>query len=282
MNPFEKIFNYQIISRLDETDSIVLTTQERSWLKTMLEHPASAAAFTPDTLGKLNSLLQDEASLDHSGIIVEKAKSRERQVYHPLLRTLRRTIMNGRGIRLTSRLKHGGVKPYQSGLPVKLEYSTVKREWYLLWFSSRNHTLMSTKLRNIVSAEETSLPAELSADLKAQAFRLLEQRREHAVIEVIRSYNAELSRILYAFSCFDKSVSYDEQYDQYSIRVTYLADEREFLLSKVRFLGLRVKIAEGDHLKQRMLESASRALARYADAADIADTINTADTADSQ
>ncbi|MFD2882018.1 hypothetical protein ACFTAO_49300 [Paenibacillus rhizoplanae] len=45
MNPFEKIFNFQIISRLEEAGSLALTSQERSWLKTMLGHPAAAEAF---------------------------------------------------------------------------------------------------------------------------------------------------------------------------------------------------------------------------------------------
>jgi len=263
MNPFEKIFNYQVISRLDETDSLALTAQERSWLKTMLDHPASCDAFTPETLNKLKLVLQDEASIDIREMIKEKAKSHERQVYHPLLRTLRRIIMQGRGIRLTFRIKHGGVKANQSGLPYKLEYSMVKREWYLLWYSARNRILMSTKLHNILSVEEMILPTDRVAALRAQIVGLLEARKEHTVIEVIRTYNAELSRILYAFSCFDKSVSYDEESNLYRIRVTYLADESEFLLSKIRFLGLRVKVVEGENLQRRMLESASKALARY-------------------
>lgn len=211
MNPFEKIFNYQIISRLDETNSFALTG---------------------------------------------------RQVYHPLLRTHRRIIMKGRGIRVTFRIKHGGIKTNQSGLPIKLEYSSVKREWYLLWYSTRGHSLMSTKLHNVVSVEETILPAERVDSLRAQV-DLLEERKVHAVVEVIRTFNAELSRILYAFSCFDKSVSYDDESNLYRIRVTCLADESEFLLSKIRFLGLRVKIVEGENLKRRMQESATKALARY-------------------
>lgn len=263
MNPFEKIFNYQVISRLDETDSFALTSQERAWLKAALEYPVLADAFTPDTLGKLRQLLQGEAALDVRGILLEKAKSRERQVYHPLLRTLRRFILEGKGVRLTYRIKHGGVKANQSGLPYKLEYSMVKREWYLLWYSTRGHALMATKLQSIVSVEETVLPAERVRELKEEVARLLESRKEHAVIEVVRTYNAELSRILYAFSCFDKTVIYDEEANLYRIQVSYLADESEFLLSKIRFLGLRVRIVEGNGLQRRMRESASKALGRY-------------------
>jgi len=35
------------------------------------------------------------------------------------------------------------------------------------------------------------------------------------------------------------------------------------LLSKLRFLGKRVKIIQGDYLKRRMLETSMKALARY-------------------
>ncbi|MFC4599954.1 WYL domain-containing protein [Cohnella hongkongensis] len=265
MNPFEKIFNYQVISRLDESDSYALTAQERSWLKTMLEHPASSDAFTPDTLDKLQLLLQGEASIDIRGMLTEKAKSRERQVYHPLLRTLRRIVMRDMGIRLTYRIKHGGIQASQSGLPFKLEYSMVKREWYLLWYSARKRILMSTKLSHILSVEEMALPAERIAAMRDRIACLLDTRKAQTVIEVVRTYNAELSRILYAFSCFDKTVSYDEQSNLYRIRVAYLADESEYLLAKIRFLGLRVKVVEGDGLRKRMLESAEKALGRYGD-----------------
>ncbi|MFB9274126.1 WYL domain-containing protein [Cohnella cellulosilytica] len=265
MNPFEKIFNYQILSRLDESNAIALTSQERTWLRTALAHDCAADAFTPETLGKLQQLLQDESELGHRGMIVEKAKNDERQVYHPLLRTLRRLIMQDKGMLLTSRVKHGGTKANQPGLPVKLEYSMVKREWYLLWYSTRGRSFMSTKLQSIVAIEETALSPERVEELKLRVAAHLEKRKEHAVVEVVRTYNAELSRILYAFSCFDKSVSYDEEENLYRIHVTYLADESEFLLSKIRFLGLRVKILEGDGLRKRMLESAEKALGRYRD-----------------
>ncbi|MFC5401338.1 WYL domain-containing protein [Cohnella soli] len=263
MNLFEKIFNYQIISRLDESGSFALTGQERTWLKMMLEPVESTQAFTPETLGKLDEILQTDDVTGIQGIIIEKAKSRERQVYHPLLRVLRRIIMRNLGIRLTYRMKHGGIKSNQHGFPYKLEYNVVKREWYLLWYNTRQHTLMSSKLQNIVAVEESELSAERVDALKELLGRLWEERKEHAVIQVVPTYNVELSRILYAFSCFEKSVSYDEDVDAYRIHISYLADESEFLLSKIRFLGLRVKIVKGEHLKGRMRESASRALARY-------------------
>ncbi|MDH6429565.1 WYL domain-containing protein [Paenibacillus sp. FSL R7-0048] len=263
MNPFEKIFNFQIISRLDEVGSLALTSQERSWLKTMLMHPASEAAFTLDTLSKLNAILEAEASTEVQGIIMEKAKSKERQVYHPMLRTLRRIIMQNQAILITFHIKHGGQRTDQTGFPHKLEYNMYKREWYLQWYSTRQRSLMSTKLKNIISVEVAPFPAKRINDLKARIIRLLEDQKECACIQVIPTFNAELSRILYAFSCFDKSVSFDENSGIYRIKVIYMRDDSEFLLSKIRFLGLRVKIVEGEHLKRRMLKSAAMAIDRY-------------------
>jgi hypothetical protein len=59
-------------------------------------------------------------------------------------------------------------------------------------------------------------------------------------------------------------VHYDETSDTYRIQVCYLEDECEFLLSRIRFLGLRVKVVEGSTLQARMQETAALALARYA------------------
>jgi hypothetical protein len=90
MNLFEKIFNYQILSRLEDTGTFVVTSHERAWLRTMLGHPAAAEAFLPDTLQKLSSILENDPPMDVSEHIIEKAKSLEQPVYHPLLRPLRR------------------------------------------------------------------------------------------------------------------------------------------------------------------------------------------------
>lgn len=263
MNLFEKIFNYQVMSRLDEAGSLALTSQERGWLKALLEHSSSSDAFTAGTLEKLGTILLEETSPAIKNVIIEKASNKEKQVYHPLLRTLRRIIIRNEGITLTSRMKHGGVKTSQSAIPYKLEYSMVKREWYLLWYNTRYHTLMSTKLQNIISVEETSLPATQVEVWKVKLTSLLDKRQGQTVIEVVTTYNPELSRILYAFSCFEKSVAYDDATDTYRIQVTYFKDEGQYLLSKIRFLGKRVRIIEGDTLKYRMQESTAKALARY-------------------
>lgn len=268
MNLFEKIFNYQIMSRLGEAGAFAITSQERSWLKAMLNHPASAEAFSLETLAKLAAALRDEADFELAEHVAEKAASVECQAYHPLLRPLRRIIAAQQGIRVSYRLKHGGMQPAQSGFPYKLEYSMVKREWYLLWYNPRRRMLMSTRLRNIAEVDMEPVPAGMAGIWLSRIAAVLDSRKEHAVIEVVRMYNRELSRIMYAFSCFEKEVEYADEEDTYRIRLTFLGDECEYVLSKIRFLGKRVRIVEGVKLQRRMRESAAKALARYGIAAE--------------
>ncbi|GGD89889.1 WYL domain-containing protein [Paenibacillus nasutitermitis] len=263
MNLFEKIFNHQIISRLEDSGTFMVTSHERAWLKTLLELPAAADAFTAVTLDKLRAALEPEQVMDISLHLIEKARTMEKQVYHPLLRSLRRHMMNKTGIRITYEIKGGRVNKDHSGFPYKLEYSLVKREWYLLWYHTRQHAFMSTRLKKIHSVSVESIEPSAAESILKKIGKILESRKCEVVIEIVRVYNAELSRILYAFSSFEKNVEYDTENDTYRVRVTLLGDEMEYLLSKIRFLGKRVRVVEGDYLKKRMLESSTKALERY-------------------
>ncbi|WP_308637857.1 WYL domain-containing protein [Paenibacillus silvisoli] len=263
MHLFEKIFNHQIISRLEDSGTFMVTSHERAWLKTMMEHPATADAFTPDTLEKLRAVLEPDEVTDSSLHLIEKARTMERQVYHPLLRPLRRHIMNKAGIRITYEIKGGQVYSEQLGLPYKLEYSMVKREWYLLWYHARYRTFMSTRLKKIHSVDAELVDPSTAESILGRIGKTLESRKSEAVIEIVRQYNEELSRILYAFSSFEKNVEYDTMNDTYLVRVSLLKDEAEYLLSKIRFLGKRVRVVEAEYLKKRMLESSTKALERY-------------------
>lgn len=270
MNLFEKIFNHQIISRLEDSGTFTVTSHERAWLKTMLQHPAASDAFTEDTLNKLHSILEPDPVMDISRHLIEKARTMEKRVYHPLLRPLRRLIMNQSGIRLTYEVKGGRAYIDQSGFPYKLEYSMVKREWYLLWYHTRHHALMSTRLKKIHSVASEPMDPATAKTLLKRIERTIDARKTEVDIEIVRDYNEELSRILYAFSSFEKKVKYDPATDTYRVRVSLPRDEQEYLLSKIRFLGKRVRVIEGDYLQRRMLEASMKALERYGvvDAAD--------------
>ncbi|MEF3306240.1 WYL domain-containing protein [Paenibacillus sp. GYB003] len=263
MNPFEKIFNYRIMSRLDDAGTFLVTSHERAWLKAMLRHPAAAEAFSAETRDKLLGLLRHDDELELSDRLTEKAKSREKQVYHPLLRPLRRLIREKSGMRLTYGIKSGRTIAGQFGLPYKLEYSMVKREWYLLWFQIRRQSFMSTRLSGIVAVSAEPIEPSAAERMLTKIGQTLDSRKTESVVEVVRDYNKELSRILYAFSCFEKDVAYDAESDRYRVHIRLQADEREYLLSKIRFLGKRVRVVEDDYLRKRMLESSRKALERY-------------------
>ncbi|OBY81585.1 hypothetical protein BBG47_00455 [Paenibacillus sp. KS1] len=263
MNPFEKIFGYQILSRLEDAGTFVVTSHERAWLKTMLAHPAASEAFSEDTITKLHEILSSENLMDTSHNLIEKAKSKEKHVYHPMLRPLRRYISSGTGIRISYAIKGGRINEEHEGLPYKLEYSIIKREWYLLWYHRQHRGLMNTKLRNITSLTAESIPPAEAEYILTKLARLRDRRKSEVVIEVIREYNRELSRILYAFSCFETEVMYDEEQRSYQIRIRLPWNEHEFLLSKIRFLGKRVRVKDSAYLQKRMRETAAMALARY-------------------
>ncbi|GLX65988.1 WYL domain-containing protein [Paenibacillus glycanilyticus] len=265
MNLFEKIFNYRMMAQLDEHGAIAVTAQERQWLLMMLEHPDATAAIEPDTLIRLRQYLggSDERADSFQSIIVEKAGSTASTLYHPLLRTLRQLIVNKSGMQLLHTRKDGNPLPLQTGVPYKLEYSMVKREWYLLWYNRRTRSLMTTRLRSIVHVENMPVSGEFFAQAAAVLTNQLEKRMQHATVEIIPAYNKELSRILYAFSCFDKQVHYDELADTYLIKLSFLGDETEYVLSKLRFLGLRVRVTDHPYMKFRMREAAHKSLARY-------------------
>ncbi|GBG10827.1 WYL domain-containing protein [Paenibacillus sp. MY03] len=263
MNPFEKIFNYQLLSRLQDGGAAMVTSHERSWLKSMLAHPAAEEAFLPETLDKLRDMLREEPVVDWTPHLLHKAASKEKMVYHPHIRTIRRAIHACSALRIAYSVKSGGSNAHENAIPFKLEYSMVKREWYLLWYDSRKSMLMNTRLSKLAEVSEKPCDPERFARCTAQAKAYLVSRRAEAVIAVVPAYNEELSRILYAFSCFEREVSFDEERDEYRIKLYFSLNEQEYVLSKARFLGKRIRIVENDRLIARMKQTVSWALQRY-------------------
>ncbi|WP_342778552.1 WYL domain-containing protein [Paenibacillus sinopodophylli] len=246
---------------------MIISKHERGWLKLMLEHPTAAVAFDSTTLNKLHTVLELELSLDTSGLL-HKAASKERHVYHPGVRIIRQAITSKSLLHISYLKKNGQPSNQQAAFPYKLEYSMVKREWYLLWYHIHNRRLMRTRLEKTLELVLQACPETDSERYTAIVQKLLSKRSVSADIVIVPEYNGELSRILYAFSCFEKEVSYDAEADTYTLRLFFDSSDSEFVLSKTRFLGKRVHIIEGEQLRRRMLESATNALARYAEPID--------------
>ncbi|PYE48602.1 WYL domain-containing protein [Paenibacillus barcinonensis] len=264
MNLFEKMFNYQMMTRLNETGLFTWTSQERAWLRMMMKHQAAQEALRPNTWARLNNMLHDEQQLNLQEYLTEKAKSEENSVSHALLRPLRQMILEGQGFQMTGRIRHGRASQEQFGFPYKLEYSMVKKEWYVLWYAPHFARLMSTKLHSITKLEPRSIQPGAADRYKASIALLTEKRKTTLTVEVLPAFNAELSRILYAFSCFERQVKYNEENHVYRIVLTVPRNELDYVLSKMRFLGKRVRITDSTALRERMSETAAKVLARYA------------------
>ncbi|MFD2671466.1 WYL domain-containing protein [Marinicrinis sediminis] len=262
MHLFEKIFNYQMMNRLTETGTQAVTTHERAWLKTMLTHPAAQGALSPELFSKLNTLLQEESVLDTTHL-TQKGQSSAQPLHHPMLPKLRRMIMNEAGMELVLGNPKTKQWHHRRGLPYKLEFSLVKKEWYLLWIPLKGKGMMATKLNKIKEVHSYPLSDRLIAHLRGRCHAYMETQQKKAVIELLPRYKTELSRILYAFSCFDKKVEVALDQETYRIQLTYLPDEEEYLLSKIRFLGVRIRVVEGARLQARMLQTCTKALHVY-------------------
>lgn len=122
---------------------------------------------------------------------------------------------------------------------------------------------MSTRLDKIVDLTSQDVEIEDLNRILNHVEQLIQKHKTKAKILINPMFNGELSRILYAFSYFEKKVYFDEEEHTYTIEIQYASNEEEFVLSRIRFLGQRVKVLEGDYLKKRLLEAATKALEHY-------------------
>ncbi len=268
MNPFEKIFSYQLASRLEEQQIFTLTSQERSWLKLMLSSAAAELAFDETTLSRLQQRLEPDNMPGVQNVVVEKAASSQHTDVPPTLMPLRRIMRKGQGVLLQRQNKYGQDVAPEHGVPWKLEYSAARQEWYLYWFNLYRSAPMTTRLKHIQSVIKQSVRHPEYEFVRQRMELYMQADQQELTIQLLPIYNKELTRILHAFSCFDKRVRFDEQQQTYSINVRFTNREREYVLNRLRFLGKRVQIIEGDDFKRRMKDTALRALARYEMSAD--------------
>lgn len=151
--------------------------------------------------------------MDISHHLIEKARIIEKQVYHPLLRTLRRHIMNKMGFRLTYGLRNGRVNTDCSGLQIGIFHGQTQMVFALVSYPASR--LQCTRLQNIHSVTEESIALSTAESILKKLEKTLESRKTEVIIEIVRVYNAGLSRFLYAFSNFEKNVEYDAENDTY-------------------------------------------------------------------
>ena len=266
---FEKINNHTLRQmQLATGNPAPLTKIEKGWLKRMLAEPA-AEDLLPATLHeKLRHLLECEVQFPNAANLEEKGKTTVG--YSPagsLLHGLRTAIRDHRGVRLDYAPGNGDEYQEVFGIPHQLEFSMVRREWYLLWLNPENQPCrpMTMPLRFIRAVRAAAVLEDWEKHQR-NVLDWLEQSQEALVLLAEECYPGALLSVLNAFSCFDTTVASGEQKNTLRLRVRFQADEREYVLQKIRFLGRRVTMEGPDGLRERMRWTAERALERYGEA----------------
>ena len=281
---FEKFYNYQlqqaladsVVTRVDTKDKykrgktfpaapgpFPITSAERSWLKKVLAYSDAAIFLEQQTIDKLSQVLVNDKAEDFSGM-VSKQIARPKQPEGQCFSLLRQALHRRQGIYLTYFHNNGTVCESISGYPYKLEYSLTRREWYLIWFLVADQTVCTTPLRLIRTARAgDEYSAKDARELEDRIMAHIKSRQCQALLEVNRKHLSDLHRVFYLFSCFEREFEFDEASQLYRLRITYLEDEAMYLLSKIRFLGERVKALEPEELAQRMRATIAKALERY-------------------
>ena len=141
-----------------------------------------------------------------------------------------------------------------------LEFNMARREWYLVWMRLSDRRIRFTPLRDIRSVDFLELSDTQS--LSAEAAKALEARRLTAVVEMEPDYPTDRPRVLSALSAFDRAVEMGNK-DVYRISIRYFQNEEEYLLQRIRFLGLRVKLIAPRKLLGRMRDTIARVAEIY-------------------
>ena len=263
---FEKINNHEFQQVLLSTDTPApLTKIERGWLKRMLDLPASEDLLTVALQSKLREVLAREEAFPETAELIEKGKTTAK--YSPagsLLRELRVAIRDHCEIRL-SYMRSGGEKyPDVLSVPCRLEFSMVRREWYLIWLDPEMKMCkpVTTPLRFVQEAQIVGVTPNWDGHMR-HFQEWLERSQDIVTLLAQECYPGALLSVLNAFSCFDTQVATGEQKNTLRLSVQCQADEREYVLQKIRFLGRRVTVESPEEFRERMRGTAERALERY-------------------
>ena len=99
-------------------------------------------------------------------------------------------------------------------------------------------------------------------DLQSFAASALEEQILTAVVEINPEFPTDRHRVLSALSAFNCDVEL-ESGGVYRISIRYLQNEEEYLLQRIRFLGLRVHISAPERLIARMKDTVARIAELY-------------------
>lgn len=265
MDLFEKIHNYQIQQELFTSGIFPVTKAEKSWLKMYLVKEQDNLFLSPKTRKKLEMLLDKMPTFctDH---IIEKCTIRKTSVSSQHFHQIRQVLLNKSGAKIDYVTRNGVEYSQHKCVPFKLEFSMTKRVWSLLWLkidfvSPEDFFLMTTPvccIRRITPDKSIRYDNYLK-----HIECLMRFNYSTILIRLEPEYQEEMQRIFYAFSCFKKEVKYDPNDYSYQIKVFFQKAETDYILSKIRFLGRRIKVLEPESIIERLKETSQNALKRY-------------------
>ena len=260
MKLFDKMFNYELQSALIDDgecrEAFPVTSTELEWLKNALTAGTVGTFLQAETIEKLERILMPYEEI--STEIVEKCVVTNPELIPPVsFKLLRQALREKAGVVLSGKAQ---IEKPSEGWPMLLEFNMARWEWYLVWMRLSDRRIRLTPLRSIRGVELLSLPD--SQSLAAEAAQALEARRLTAVVEMEPDYPTDRHRVLSALSAFDRAVEMGPG-DVYRISIRYFQDEEEYLLQRIRFLGLRVRLTAPERLVQRMRDTVARVAAIY-------------------
>ena len=263
MRLFDKMFNYELQSALitDGAGQTVfpVTALEMEWLKQALLRGPANSFMQAETIAKLNRILFNYDNAQPT--IVEKAIIRNPETIPPAcFATLRQALRQQSGVRLVFSAELTGKSDPEDGWPLLLEFNMARREWYLVWLNVKERSLYFTPLRHVVATEILALADK--EELQSVATSALEEQILTAVVEINPDFPTDRHRVLSALSAFNCDVEL-ESGGVYRISIRYLQNEEEYLLQRIRFLGLRVHISAPERLIARMKDTVARIAELY-------------------
>ncbi|WP_296822786.1 WYL domain-containing protein [uncultured Megasphaera sp.] len=240
--------------------SMLLTTAEKEWIRTMVEDEEVSFLLTPDCRASLlNDLLQTEALFppECSG----RQTERHPQGDFPLQDSVRSCIDTYQ----QALWQHKKIHCYQYNstntfCPFRLEYDVAsKRFFYIVYDEScqQFHRLSARMITDITLLQEP-VP-----DTLLQKFKVfLEQQKQSVTITIRKKWNA-VKRCFLLFSSFDKAAIYNEDSDSYSLTVYYYKFDTPEVISKIISLGSAVTIQSPQVMRKKIINQLKTSYARY-------------------
>ena len=251
---FQKTANYKLQQALHAKSLLLLSLEEKRWLKACLSQPEASiflSESTRNTLGRYLAAIQAPSSAH----LVAKGP------YGPpsfpaCWNELRQTILNQAPLSLSMA---SAPDSFQSGIPYKLEFSLLTHNWSLFWQAKQGGCFSPqvTLLTDIHLCRPLASPLPLN-HFDWPAWEKSQQRKLHLLL--CPDSFEERRRLLNALSCFEHKIKRD---GTYQVLLLYPAYEEPVLLQLLYSLGRKINVVSPLTLREQLKKAATAALRRY-------------------